>query len=121
MTVVVPDWIATNAAWVAVVSLAGGYGTYLLKKSRTKEKPQGAVLYRRENDKVIEELVTLVKEDVAAFQALKSQGEDHKNISIKICDVMGKIETSIALVNAGLQQLLSREPEPSPAHHGRTR
>lgn len=111
MTITVPDWIASNAAWVTVVSLAGGYATYLLKRSKTTAG-------KRLDDKVIEQLVTLVKDNTSAFQALKSQGEDHKNISVIMCQALNEMKTGMALMNAGMQILL-QQPEPAHAHHGR--
>ena len=112
MTLTIPDWIASNAAWVTMVSLAGGYGTYLLKRSKITTS-------KRMDDKVIEQLVTLVKDNTAAFQAMKSQQEDHKNVTVTVCGAMQKIETALALVNAGMQQLLQKDYEPAHAHHAR--
>lgn len=66
MTLVIPDWIATNAAWGTVMSLGIGYGAYLLKrKGRQKKSDEGeTVQLRRCDDAIISQFLNAYKQGV---------------------------------------------------------
>jgi hypothetical protein len=72
---------------------------------------------RRQDDKVIEQLMVIVEKNTAAFVALKSTVEDNKGISIKVSDSLDKVHTALANLSGHISGALQFI---EPGHHRRT-
>lgn len=56
-------------------------------------------LSKRQDDKVLEQLITIVKENTAAFQALKSTMEDNKGITIQVANTLNQVQNALATLS----------------------
>jgi hypothetical protein len=67
---------------------------------------------RRKDDQAIEFLANIVKENTAAFVALKATMDDNKGITIKVADTLDQVHTALAGLSGHIQGAL-RFMEPS--------
>lgn len=89
MVLTIPDWLAENIAWVIVGTGGVGLGTYFLRR-------RGGAKLRRNDDEVVQQLITLVKENTAAFKGLDSTMQDNKGITIKVSETLIQVKESLA-------------------------
>lgn len=76
---------------------------------------------RRKDDQAIEHLVSIVKENTAAFVALRATMEDNKGITIKVANTLDQVQTALAGLTGHIQGALQFMAPDQPSHHREAR
>lgn len=123
MIVTVPDWLAQNIAWVSVVGIAGGVGTYLLKKRGMKKAKTDAPAqdWRRADDRLLDRFLASQDKMATAIEHLAdSRREEMKGL----CEEMrNQTSALVEMMSRGFRDVHGRidvmiaGPAKKGAHH----
>lgn len=73
---------------------------------------------RRKDDQVLELMMGIVKENTAAFIALKSTMDDNKEITIKVAESLERFNAALAGLSGQIQGAMFEQPHPHRAQGG---